>query len=134
MKAIKFHDFHFARFGSPVHDLSSFFYLEAIESKTYLDKLYEFLKIYYDSFSMTAKRFNKDPELLLPKTKIGEDWRKYSKSSMLLAMRWLKYKYIDTEDMEDNASAIDKEMESRTLVYNFHINNILEHMYHINAL
>nr|XP_001807041.2 PREDICTED: uncharacterized protein LOC100141764 [Tribolium castaneum] len=58
-------DFQMSFEGTPVYDLSYFFYSGG--SKQLFDKLETFLDIYYESFSKCAKALGGDPEKLLPR-------------------------------------------------------------------
>lgn len=85
--------------GTPVYDLSYFFYSGAsIEN---IKKLDEYLKIYYNSFSVTVKSLGSNPSKLLPFEVLKEDWKNYSKFGIQLAILVHKIKLFDNGDLSN---------------------------------
>ncbi|XP_066137710.1 uncharacterized protein [Euwallacea fornicatus] len=73
---VKLIDFHLAYVSTPVHDLSYFFYSGA--SKEDMDKIDDYLELYYDTFSSFVKELGADPQEIYPYRVLQEDWKRYS--------------------------------------------------------
>ncbi|XP_066259727.1 uncharacterized protein [Euwallacea similis] len=73
---VKLIDFHLVYVSTPVHDLSYFFYSGA--SKKDMEKIDQYLELYYDTFSSFVKELGADPQEIYPYRALKEDWKRYS--------------------------------------------------------
>jgi thiamine kinase-like enzyme len=89
-------DFQLGMVGTPVCDLSYFFYTGG--SKQLFDKLEDYLNIYHESFCTAAKNLGSDPEKLLPREALTRDWKIHSRFGLLLSLLLTKIKLISKED------------------------------------
>ncbi|KAJ3638540.1 hypothetical protein MTP99_001896 [Tenebrio molitor] len=89
-------DFQLGMVGTPVCDLSYFFYTGG--SKELFDKLEDYLNIYHESFCTAAKNLGSDPEKLLPREALTRDWKIHSRFGLLLSLLLTKIKLISKED------------------------------------
>lgn len=87
MEAVKLLCFHSTKFGSPVDDLVNFFYTEILDTNIYLNKVHLFLDSYYESFSKTVKLFNQNPNQLLLKSNLLNQWKIFEKPKLLLQLK-----------------------------------------------
>ncbi|XP_050296870.1 uncharacterized protein LOC126736524 isoform X2 [Anthonomus grandis grandis] len=88
-------DFQLIRDSTPVHDLSYFFYSGA--SKKDLDKLDEYLDLYYDTFSKFSRELGSDPEKLLPYEALLADWNTASLLGLLMSIILWQIKLVPRE-------------------------------------
>lgn len=70
---MRFLDFQQVSTGSPVQDLSYFFYSGA--SAESLDRLDHYLRIYHRSFSKVLREFGLDPEELYSFNSLKQEWK-----------------------------------------------------------
>jgi thiamine kinase-like enzyme len=134
-------DFQMAWVGTPVYDLSYFFYSGGC--KELFDKLEDFLDVYYNSFSRFVKELGSVPEDLLPRSALSEDWKVYSKFGMFMALLLTQVKLMSREDSAEMSDSIDGNVDGSSKFMNANINNelfnkrvkdILIHMYENGAL
>ncbi|XP_015837331.2 uncharacterized protein LOC655292 [Tribolium castaneum] len=140
-------DFQLFTTGTPVYDLSYFFYTGG--SKKLFDKLEDYLDIYHASFCKTAINLGCDPRKLLPRKVLSEEWRKYAKYGMILAFVLTKIKLTSKEDhiaMVENADkqkSVDEDVDAGETfmqvkydeeLFKERVRDILLHMYEIDAL
>lgn len=107
---MKLIDFQLIREGSPVFDLSYFFYTGG--TKELFNKLNDFLKIYHDSLSKNLRELGSDPEKLYPFEQLQEDWKNYGLFGVVLSLFILKVKLLDVNDVQN----IVKDHEEETSV------------------
>lgn len=136
---IRLLDWQLCKNGSPICDLSYCLYSGG--SKEVFDNLTEYLKVYYKSFSDFVRELGSEPEKLLPFEKLQQDWKKYSKLGLMMAIAIWRMKMTDTEDLLDftdfdgmdnvdgynNIKVNEEKFEER-------VRDILEHMNEIGAL
>lgn len=89
---MKLVDFQIVRLGTPVHDLSYFFYTGG--SKALFDKLDDYLKIYHDSLSKNLRELGSDPEKLYPFKQLKNDWKNYARFGVILSLLLVKVKLL----------------------------------------
>ena len=142
---MKLLDFQLVVASTPVHDLSYFFYTSGC--KKLFDKLEEYLDIYHESFSKFASEVGCDPNELLPRQMLSEDWKKYSHFGMMLSTMLTKVKLISKEDSIKMIEAADSQKEGDKVnendfdEFNFdralfkqRVRDIVIHMHEIDAL
>lgn len=139
-------DFQLINIGSPVYDLSYFFYTGG--SKQLFDKLEDYLDIYHASFCKAAINLGCDPRKLLPRKVLSEEWKQYSKFGMLLAFLLTKIKLISKEDtievieQANHVKSVEEiddgtkfmEVKYDKELFKKRVRDIVVHMYEINAL
>jgi thiamine kinase-like enzyme len=103
-------DFQLVIAGTPVYDLSYFFYTGG--SKELFDKLEDYLNIYYESFSISSKNLGNDPNELFPREELTRDWKRYSKFGMMLSLLVTKLKLLSKEDVIDLIDADDEKTKT----------------------
>lgn len=133
IEAIKLFNFYFCRYGSVVHDLSNFYYSIAKTSKQQLDHLGPYLDSYYKSFSNTVRKFNEDPNKLLPREQLLHEWKVYSKINMFLALDFIKDEYYCKTDNLSRAHDKTK-LENKKILFHYYTTNMLQHMNNWKAL
>lgn len=99
MSKIKFLDFQIISSGSPVYDLSYFFYSGA--SGEAFEKLEHYLKIYYNSLTDTLHDFALDVETIYTFDKLKEEWIRYCIFGFALAILLWRIKLVDKEAVPD---------------------------------
>lgn len=103
------------------------------------------LTSYYESFSSTVRKYGKDPETLLPKQALIDDWKKYSKLSMMLSTLLIKLKFLSVEDTvnliesfkvpsTDPTNVGFADINYDKILYTKKMRNIFENMYVIDGL
>jgi thiamine kinase-like enzyme len=136
-------DFQLAMVGSPVCDLSYFFYTGG--SKELFDKLEDYLNIYHESFSKAAKSLGSDPEKLFPREALTRDWKIHSKFGMMLSLLLTKIKLISKEDTIDIINTTNEKTEAdngkmfnnvkyNELLFKNRVRDILVHFHETNTL
>ncbi|GJQ78459.1 hypothetical protein Trydic_g11577 [Trypoxylus dichotomus] len=83
-------DWQALRPGSPVLDLSYFFYTTAAVSKNVLRKLDDFLEIYHEELSKHIKKMGSNPDALYSLSVLKDEWHKFSKFGFSMATVILK--------------------------------------------
>ncbi|XP_018566820.1 uncharacterized protein LOC108907565 [Anoplophora glabripennis] len=111
---IRFLDFQLSKEGSPCCDLSYCFYSGA--SDEMLKDLDYFLQIYHESLSKTLKAFGCDPEKLYPFQELKNDWKKYCKMGVTMALMVWKIKCTSEENIID-LNDVDRPAEERERAY-----------------
>ncbi|RZC42278.1 uncharacterized protein BDFB_013627 [Asbolus verrucosus] len=92
-------DWQIAKIGSPILDLSYFFY--ACSSKEVLYDLKKFLKIYHDNLSKTLKEAGLDPEEVFSYSELEAQWKIYSKFGLFMALFVVKIILSEVEEAPD---------------------------------
>lgn len=95
---MKLVDFQITRAGSPVYDLSYFFYTGGNEE--IFDKLEDYLKVYHDSLSTNIRQLGSDPEKLYPFKQLQDDWKRYGVFGALFSLILVKVKLLEQKDVE----------------------------------
>lgn len=99
LEDFKIIDFQLSRDGSPVHDLSYLFYSGA--SKSNMDSLEKYLKIYHNHLSTTLELLNEDAEEIFPYQVLVEEWRKNALMGVVLGIYLWQAKLLNKEDFVD---------------------------------
>ncbi|XP_017785243.1 PREDICTED: uncharacterized protein LOC108568578 [Nicrophorus vespilloides] len=94
-------DFQLVRKGSPVLDLSNFFYAGA--PKHLLNKLDHYLKYYHSVLSKQLKMFGIEVEHFITFEELKNDWKIYSKFGYLKAILLIKGSLREPDEIIDNA-------------------------------
>lgn len=94
-------DFQLVRKGSPVLDLSYFFYAGA--PKHLLKKLDHYLKYYHSVLSKQLKMFGIDVENVITFEELKNDWKTYSKFGYLMGILIIKGALTETDEIIDIA-------------------------------
>lgn len=94
--AIKLVDFQISRISIPVCDLSHFLY--SCTSTNILNNLDEYLRIYYESFSSHLRKLGSDSEELFPYHLFMDQWKKYSKYGLLMALFIIPLMLCDSDE------------------------------------
>lgn len=100
--AICFLDWQLSRLGPQVLDLSYYFY--ACASKSALDNLNKYLKIYYDSFATLLKELGSNPEKLFSFDDFMAQWKKYCKYGLTFTIVVLRLMLADKDDVPNTTS------------------------------
>jgi hypothetical protein len=116
-------DFQLVATGTPVYDLSYFFYTGG--SKELFDKLNDYLNIYYDSFSNSVRCLGNDPNEIFPREILNQEWKRFSRYGMMLSMLLTKTKLIST--VATNTQSTKSILQKRLC-------DIVIHMHEIDAL
>lgn len=133
-------DFQLVVEGTPVFDLSYFFYTGG--SKNLFDNLEHYLDVYYESFTEAASNLGEKAEDLFPREVLSQDWKKYSKYGMMLALLLTQIKLISKEDsvkmvkdMNKKTSKMeDFEVKVDDTLFDQRAADIIRHVYEIDAL
>ncbi|XP_065163885.1 uncharacterized protein [Atheta coriaria] len=102
-KNMKMLDFQLTKLGSPVMDLSYFFYAAA--SKECFDRLDYFLKFYHDSLSDHLAEFNLKAADVLTFDQLMEHWKKVSKFGLIMTFAVRKVMLVESQDAPDFTEA-----------------------------
>jgi thiamine kinase-like enzyme len=116
-------DFQLVATGTPVYDLSYFFYTGG--SKELFDKLNDYLNIYYDSFSNSVRSLGNDPNEIFPREILNQEWKRFSRFGMMLSMLLTKTKLIST---------VGTNTQSTKSILQKRLCDIVIHMHEIDAL
>lgn len=98
-------DWQIARVGSPVFDLSYFFY--SCGSKENLYDLQTYLRLYHDSFAKTLREFQLDPDQIMSFSELQEQWKLYSKYGMVMSMFIIKVMLTEAHEAIDLSEIAD---------------------------
>lgn len=102
LEDMKLIDFQIVRPGTPVYDLSYFFYTGG--NKELFDNLDEYLKVYHESLSTNIRELGSDPEKLYPFKQLKEDWKNYGMFGTIFSLMLTKVKLLKSEDVQDIVS------------------------------
>ncbi|RZC33919.1 EcKinase, DUF1679, and/or APH domain containing protein, partial [Asbolus verrucosus] len=100
-------DWQLIKVGSPVCDLS--YCLYSGTSKDIFNNLNHYWEIYYESFSSFLKKLGSVPEKLFPFETFKEQWKKYAKFGMIMALGILRVKMTDESDVIDFSDGFSSE-------------------------
>ncbi|CAG9835906.1 unnamed protein product [Diabrotica balteata] len=102
---IKMLDFQMAGVGSPVLDLTYFFYSGADEES--ISNLDHFLEIYYKSLSETLKDYGCSAEKVLPFTELKKEWKEHNAFGLLFGLLIWNFKYLKPSENPNMAELLD---------------------------
>lgn len=114
LEDLKLLDFQLTRDGTPVHDLSYFFYSSA--AKKDLDSIEDYLKIYHQTLSQTIKRLGENPDEIFPYKVLIREWKENALMGVILGVHMWRVKLLDKTDYEDMLKPVGpKETMENTL-------------------
>lgn len=131
-------DFQFVRHRSPVYDLSYFFYSEC--SIEVLDKLDDYIEIYYSSLSETLIELGLEAKNLYSLNTLKEDWKKYCKYGFALGLLIRKLKLVhdsnlpSSDELKSNELNLIEFPEEKKLVWQQINRSLILHMFNNNYL
>lgn len=105
MTSVKFLDFQLSRISNPVCDLSYFLY--ACTSNKILNNLEKYLRIYHESLSLHLRQLGSEPEELFPYQAFLEQWKKYSKYGLMMALVILRLMLCESDESPDLADLVE---------------------------
>ncbi|KAJ8926031.1 hypothetical protein NQ315_009886, partial [Exocentrus adspersus] len=108
---VRFLDFQLTKEGSPCCDLSYCLYSGA--SKEILDDFYYYLQIYHDSLSETLRAFGCNPDELFPFKELKNDWKKYCKLGVFMALVVWKIKLTHQSEVKDIADLVEEKTKGK---------------------
>ncbi|XP_066137708.1 uncharacterized protein [Euwallacea fornicatus] len=111
---VKLIDFQLVYVSTPVHDLSYFFYSGA--SKDDMDKVDQYLDLYYDTFSLFVKELGADPQEIYPYEVLKEEWKKYSLMGLIMGIGVSVKKLLDKNNTETH-TMVDLPREIKTEMF-----------------
>lgn len=121
-------DFQLIRRGTPVYDLSYFFYTGG--NKELFDKLDDYLKIYHESLSKNIRELGSDPEELYPFKQLKAEWKKYALFGVIFSLLLVKLKLLEKKDVE---SIVDDEKDNKENEHVFLNANVNEDLFRIRS-
>jgi len=97
LEDVKLIDFQLVCVGTPVHDLSYFFYSGA--EKADMDKLDYYLDLYYHSFSSFVLELGGNPQEIYPFEVLKREWKKYALLGVITAIGMWVGKLMDRSEI-----------------------------------
>lgn len=138
---IRLLDWQLAGIGSPILDISYFFY--SCSSDEVIQNYKKYLESYYDSVVQTLKQFGVDPEKAFPRNIFDEEWKNFAQFGLYMALFLINLCLAEsseapdlTEAAEAGSSMIDimtKEFGNQK-EFNRRITNIVLHMVDNNLI
>lgn len=92
-------DLQIARLGPPILDISYFLY--SCSSKKVIDNYEHYLDKYHDSLSEHLRRLGSNPDELYPYSVFREQWKKFSKFGLILAMLLIHIMLSEQDEVAD---------------------------------
>ncbi|RZB73450.1 EcKinase, DUF1679, and/or APH domain containing protein [Asbolus verrucosus] len=100
-------DWQMSGLGSPVLDLSYFFYCCCWNDVD--ENLEEWLQIYYDSLTNQLKELGSDPEEVFSFNTLMRHWRRFSRYGVIIGSFILRFSLCEEDDAPDFAEAAEQE-------------------------
>ncbi|XP_044747124.1 uncharacterized protein LOC123308507 isoform X1 [Coccinella septempunctata] len=132
---VYFLDWQLSGYGSPIQDLSYFFY--SCSSKLVLDTHNSYLKIYYESLSAMLRQFNINPDEIMTFRELQLQWMVYAKYGMYMALLILKIMLSEQDEAGDLRDYTKKDQNvlslfdgdiTNTEEYNKRVSIVISHM------
>ncbi|CAH1163581.1 unnamed protein product [Phaedon cochleariae] len=103
---IRIIDFQFSRVGTVVFDISFCIY-DGVSGEN-LDDLDHYLRVYHQSLSESLRKYNLDPEQVYSYDEFQQEWKRYSKFGLILAIMIQSFKNILPDSVPVVVDLIDK--------------------------
>lgn len=107
LQDVKLIDFQLSRDGTPVHDLSYFFYSSA--SRADLDRLEDYLKIYHESLAQTLEALDEKVEDFLSWEELLQEWKEHAAMGVFLGIYLWQVKLLDKEEYVNQLQSLSDE-------------------------
>nr|AEE62446.1 unknown [Dendroctonus ponderosae] len=107
LQDVKLIDFQLSRDGTPVHDLSYFFYSSA--SRADLARLEDYLKIYHQSLAETLEGLDEKVEDFLSWDELLQEWKEHAAMGIFLGIYLWQIKLLDKGEYVDQLKSLNNE-------------------------
>lgn len=114
LESIRMVDFQVISEGSPVRDLSYFFYSGA-HSSLY-EKLDDYLRFYHDTILQTVQELGCNPKNIITFEQLKREWTISAKYGVLISIALMKIKLMDEAQVQSIVKDKEGEEESSTLM------------------